>query len=65
MTLSLMRLSGDAEIASTGKWEYGKRKYKAGHFASLENATTENSDRIGGKRNYGKRKYLEYCLLSS
>jgi len=37
-------------VAERGRWnigkcEYEKRKYKAGHFARLENASTENSSK--------------------
>ena len=48
---------GGAEIASTGKC-----KYETGHFARMENASTENASTI---RKGGKRKYefagLEYA----
>jgi len=65
----------DAEIASTGKYEYRKRTYKAGSGRKMQVLKTQVRVRIGRKCKYGKRKYefaeagytstWKYCLLSS
>ena len=39
----MLRITGGAENASTGKRRYGKGKYETAHFARMENACTENA----------------------
>jgi len=52
-------ISGDAEIASTGKRKYGKYKYKKEKYVRVENTSTEKSSTIVQGRKmqvYGKSK---------